>query len=81
MHFLESSIERGSSVPCSSLAGSVLTDSAKILSLGEIIGYAGRIGSAYDVTLNNYFLMQIVSLVIAPALFSAGLYLTIGNLF
>jgi hypothetical protein len=46
----------------------------------ETIGYIGRVGSAYDVTLNNYFIMQICCLIIAPAFFSAGLYLTIGNL-
>jgi hypothetical protein len=49
--------------------------------LGETVGYIGRVGSAYDVTLNNYFIMQIVCLIISPAFFSAGLYLTIGNLY
>ena len=48
---------------------------------GEIIGYVGRVGSAFDVTYNNYFLMQVVCLVISPAFFSAALYLTIGNLY
>lgn len=46
----------------------------------ETIGYIGRVGSAYNVTLDNYFIMQICCLIIAPAFFSAGLYLTIGNL-
>jgi len=63
------------------LGGIGIIQSAKYSQLGEVIGYAGRVGSAYDVTLNNYFLIQIVCLVIAPAFFSAGLYLTIGNLF
>src|SRR5947207_12407612 len=49
--------------------------------LGETIGYIGRVGSAFDVTLNNYFIMQICCLIISPAFFSAGLYLTIGNLY
>ena len=48
---------------------------------GEVIGYIGRTGSAFDVTLNLYFIMQIVCLIIAPAFFSAGLYLTMGNLY
>jgi RTA1 like protein len=48
---------------------------------GEVIGYVGRVGSAFDVTYNNYFLMQVVCLVISPAFFSAALYLTIGNLY
>jgi hypothetical protein len=49
--------------------------------LGELIGYIGRVGSAYDVLLNNYFLVQIVCLIIAPAFFSAALYVTIGKLY
>jgi hypothetical protein len=49
--------------------------------IGEAVGYIGRVGSAYDVTLNNYFIMQIVCLIISPAFFSAGLYVTIGNLY
>jgi hypothetical protein len=49
--------------------------------LGEVIGYIGRVGSAYDVTLNNYFIIQIVCLIIAPAFFSAALYVTIGKLY
>jgi len=48
--------------------------------VGETIGYIGRVGSAYDVTLNLYFIMQVTCLIISPALFSAGLYVTIGNL-
>ena|SRR5271168_4722939 len=48
--------------------------------IGETIGYIGRVGSAYDVTLNMYFIMQVTCLIISPALFSAGLYVTIGNL-
>jgi hypothetical protein len=52
-----------------------------VLKAGETIGYIGRVGSAYDVTLNNYFIMQICCLIISPAFFSAALYLTIGNLY
>jgi len=52
-----------------------------MLMIGETIGYVGRVGSAYDVTLNNYFLVQIVCLIISPAFFSAALYVTIGNLY
>ena len=48
--------------------------------IGETVGYIGRVGSAYDVTLNMYFIMQVTCLIISPALFSAGLYVTIGNL-
>jgi RTA1 like protein len=58
-----------------------LSSPSYLLLLGETIGYIGRTGSAYDVTLNNYFIMQIVCLIISPAFFSAGLYLTIGNLY
>jgi hypothetical protein len=50
------------------------------LILGETIGYIGRTGSAYDVTFNNWFIMQICCLIISPAFFSAAIYLTIGNL-
>jgi hypothetical protein len=53
----------------------------EVLISGELIGYIGRTGSAFDVTLNNYFIMQITCLIISPAFFSAALYLTIRNLY
>ena len=49
--------------------------------LGEVAGYIGRVGSSYDVTYNNYFVLQLCSLIVAPAFFSAGLYATIGILY
>jgi len=51
-----------------------------IINAGEIIGYVGRVGSAYDVTYDIYFIMQICCLIFAPAFFSAALYLAIGTL-
>lgn len=45
------------------------------------MGYIARVGSAYNVTLVAYSTMQFVCLVLSPAFFSAGLYLTIGNLY
>jgi RTA1 like protein len=52
-----------------------------ILNLGEIIGYIARVGSAYDVTYDIYFIMQICCLIFAPAFFSAALYLAMGTLY
>jgi hypothetical protein len=52
-----------------------------LLRIGEVIGYIGRVGSAYDVTLDVYFIIQICCLIFAPAFFSAGLYLAIGTLY
>jgi hypothetical protein len=49
--------------------------------IGETVGYIGRTGSAFNVTWNDYFIMQIVCLIISPAFFSAGLYVTIGNMY
>jgi RTA1 like protein len=60
--------------------GGIGTSSSLTLTTGETVGYIGRVGSAYDVTYNMWFIMQVVCLIIAPAFFSAGLYLTIGNL-
>jgi len=48
---------------------------------GETLGYIARALGANDVTYVDYFLIQIACLVISPALFSAGLYLTIGNMY
>lgn len=47
----------------------------------EAIGYGGRVGSAFEVTFNDYFIMQVTCLVFAPAFFSAALYVTLGNLY
>jgi hypothetical protein len=55
--------------------------SAFMLRIGEVVGYIGRVGSAYDVTLDLYFIIQICCLIFAPAFFSAGLYLAIGTLY
>ena len=52
-----------------------------MLRIAEVIGYIGRVGSAYDVTLDVYFILQICCLIFAPAFFSAGLYLAIGTLY
>jgi hypothetical protein len=52
-----------------------------VLNLGEIIGYIARVGSAYDVTYDIYFIMQICCLIFAPAFFSAALYLAMGTLY
>jgi RTA1 like protein len=49
--------------------------------IGEIIGYCGRVGSAFDVTRDIYFLIQICCLIIAPAFFSAALYWTMSVLY
>lgn len=46
----------------------------------EIIGYGGRIWLFYDPFSFNAFLMQICCLTIAPAFYSAAIYLCIGYL-
>jgi len=46
----------------------------------EIIGYAARIYSWYDDTNLNAFLAQTVTLIIAPAFFSAALYVVFGQI-
>ena len=53
----------------------------RLINAGEMIGYIARVGSAYDVTYDIYFIMQICCLIFAPAFFSAALYLAIGTLF
>jgi len=45
------------------------------------MSYIGRALGSTDVTNVDYFLIQIAGTVISPAFFSAGLYLTIGNLY
>ena len=49
--------------------------------IGEIIGYIGRVGSAFDVTYDIYFIIQICCLIFAPAFYSAALYWTIGLMY
>ena len=46
----------------------------------EIIGWVGRMQSASDPFSSNAFVMQIVTLVIAPAWLSAGCYQVTGSL-
>ncbi len=46
----------------------------------EIIGYAARIYSWYDDTNLNAFLAQTVTLIVAPAFFSAALYIVFGQI-
>jgi hypothetical protein len=64
------------------LGGLGISQSAlNILILGEILGYVCRALATNDVTFVDYFLIQIACTVISPALFSSGLYLTIGNMY
>jgi hypothetical protein len=49
--------------------------------VGEVVGYIGRVGSAFDVTYDIYFIIQICCLIFAPAFYSAALYWTIGVLY
>lgn len=63
------------------LGGLGYSSSLTLLTLAELIGYIGRVGSAFDVTLDIYFIIQICCLIFAPAFFSAGLYLAIGTLY
>lgn len=46
----------------------------------EIIGYAGRVLSFQNQWGQNGFLMQIVCLTLAPAFFSAAIYLCLGRI-
>jgi len=46
----------------------------------EIIGYVGRLGSHKNVFDGNAFIMQICCLTIAPAFFSAGIYLCLSRI-
>ncbi|KAH8819805.1 RTA1 like protein-domain-containing protein [Xylogone sp. PMI_703] len=50
--------------------------------IGEVVGYAGRIllwHNVFDPT-GNYFLIYLVSLTIAPAFLSAGIYLCLSRI-
>ncbi|KAG8849367.1 hypothetical protein FRB91_010015 [Serendipita sp. 411] len=46
----------------------------------EILGWVGRLQSSFDVTSPTPYLMQIITLIIAPAWFSAGCYAVTGAL-
>jgi hypothetical protein len=46
----------------------------------EVLGYAGRVMSWKDQWGQNGFIMQFVCLTIAPAFFSAGIYLCLGRI-
>lgn len=50
--------------------------------LGEIIGYAGRIGMSQgnNVFLDTYFIIYLCCLTIAPAFFSAAVYLSLSRI-
>lgn len=46
----------------------------------EIIGYGGRIGLHYDVFIDTWFIMYLCCLTIAPAFFSAAVYLSLSRI-
>lgn len=46
----------------------------------EIVGYGGRIGMHQNVFLNSWFIMYLCCLTIAPALFSAAVYLSLSRI-
>ncbi|KPI37650.1 Sphingoid long-chain base transporter RSB1 [Cyphellophora attinorum] len=46
----------------------------------EIVGYGGRIGMHQDVFSDSWFIMYLCCLTIAPALFSAALYLSLSRI-
>ncbi|RVX72385.1 hypothetical protein B0A52_03573 [Exophiala mesophila] len=46
----------------------------------EVIGYGGRIGMHYDVFIDTWFIMYLCCLTIAPALFSAAVYLSLSRI-
>lgn len=46
----------------------------------EIIGYGGRIGMHYNVFISTWFIMYLCCLTIAPALFSAAVYLSLSRI-
>ena len=49
--------------------------------LGETMAYIARALGSTDVSDVDCFIIQIAGTVISPVFFSAGLYLTIGNLY
>lgn len=46
----------------------------------EVVGYGGRIGLHYNVFIDTWFIMYLCCLTIAPAFFSAALYLSLSRL-
>ncbi|KAF2159614.1 hypothetical protein M409DRAFT_70924 [Zasmidium cellare ATCC 36951] len=48
--------------------------------ISEIIGYAGRVWSYYDQWNETPYLIQIICLTIAPAFYSAGIYLCLAGI-
>lgn len=46
----------------------------------EVVGYGGRIGLHYNVFINTWFIMYLCCLTIAPALFSAAIYLSLSRI-
>jgi hypothetical protein len=46
----------------------------------EVIGYGGRIGLHYNVFIDTWFIMYLCCLTIAPALFSAAVYLSLSRI-
>lgn len=46
----------------------------------EVVGYGGRIGLHYDVFIDSWFIMYLCCLTIAPALFSAAIYLSLSRI-
>ncbi|KAK4506209.1 hypothetical protein PRZ48_004174 [Zasmidium cellare] len=48
--------------------------------ISEIIGYAGRVWSYYDQWNETPYLIQIICLTIAPAFYSAGVYLCLAGI-
>ncbi|KEF56423.1 uncharacterized protein A1O9_08004 [Exophiala aquamarina CBS 119918] len=46
----------------------------------EVVGYGGRIGLHYNVFINTWFIMYLCCLTIAPALFTAAIYLSLSRI-
>jgi hypothetical protein len=46
----------------------------------EVVGYGGRIGLHYNVFIDTWFIMYLCCLTIAPALFSAAVYLSLSRI-
>lgn len=44
----------------------------------EIVGYATRIWSYYNQWIENAYLIQLICITLAPAVFSAGIYLCLA---
>lgn len=48
--------------------------------LGEVVGYGGRVWMHYSIFAQNPFLVYLVPLTIAPAFLTASIYLTLGRI-